>query len=50
MGKTNLKRNEKKIQKKLQNKSNIRIISVFLESLLFVFFPLLGVTIYIASL
>ena len=43
-------RGRKKIQKNLQNKSNIRIINTFVESLLSETFPLLGVTIHFTSL
>ena len=39
-----------KIQKNLQNTQNIRIINVFLESLLSESFPLLGVTVHLTSL
>ena len=41
---------KKKIQKNLKNKSNIRIINVFLESLLLESFPSLGVTVHLTSL
>jgi len=41
------KRKEKKIQTNLQNKSNIRIINIFLESLLSESFLSLGVTIHL---
>ena len=41
---------KKKIQKNLKNKSNIRIINVFLESLLSESFPSLGVTVHLTSL
>ena len=40
---------KKEIQKNLQNKSKIRIINVFLESLLSESFPLLGVTVHLTS-
>ena len=44
------KKKLKKIQKNLQKSQNIRIINVFLESLLLEFFPLLGVTVHLTSL
>ena len=43
------KEKRKKIEKNLQNKSKIRIISVFLESLLSESFPLVGVTVHLTS-
>ena len=39
-----------KIQKNLQNELKIRIINVFLESLLLEYFPSLGITVYLTSL
>ena len=41
---------KKKIQKNLQNKSKIRIINVFLESLLSESFPALEITVHLTSL
>ena len=41
---------KKKFQNKLQNKSKIRIINVFLESLLSASFPSLGVIVHLTSL
>ena len=49
-GKRKEKEKRKKFLKNLQNKSKIRIINVFLESLLSESFPLLGVTVHLTSL
>ena len=44
------KRKKKKSKRILQSSGNIRIISVFLESLLSESFPSLGVTVHLTSL